>query len=172
MPVLILILTACQSSNVWRPDFSGDEPVAVVRYIRSQKEASRRAETAEDIKKLQDLVARIEADTSTLTEIGKDGSTYVGGGTDYRFERSAQCFLEIGWSEEGYAALLYAAAAAIVSFVKTRPQKRSSICFTARSKPSNKPTAQKDLSLVERSFLCRLGPLRLTSFKAPYILKR
>lgn len=96
LPVLILMLTACQSSNVWRPDFSGDEPIAVVRYIRSQKEASRRAETAEDIKKLQDLVARIEADTSALTEIGKDGSTYVGGGTDYRFKRSAQCFLEIG----------------------------------------------------------------------------
>lgn len=135
LPVLILMLTACQSSNVWRPDFSGDEPIAVVRYIRSQKEASRRAETAEDIKKLQDLVARIEADTSTLTEIGKDGSTYVGGGTDYRFEWSAQCFLEIGWSEEGYASVTVRSSSGGYRFVcKNAPAKKEFDLFYSQIK--------------------------------------
>ena len=103
MTLLLLLFTACQRSDVWRPDFSGDEPIAVVPYKNGGEKESKRAETSEDIEKLQDLVARIEADTSTLTEIGKDGSTYVGGGTDYRFERSAQSFLEINWSEKGDA---------------------------------------------------------------------
>lgn len=99
----LLLLTACQRSDVWWPDFSGEEPIAVVQYKDSGEKDSKRAETSEDIEKLQELAARIEADTSTLTELGKDGSTYIGGGTDYRFERSAQSFLEIGWSEEGDA---------------------------------------------------------------------
>lgn len=103
LTLLLLLFTACQRSDVWRPDFSGDEPIAVVQYKNGGEKESKRAETSEDIEKLQDLVARIEADTSTLTEIGKDGSTYVGGGTDYRFERSAQSFLEINWSEKGDA---------------------------------------------------------------------
>lgn len=99
----LLLLTACQRSDVWWPDFSGEEPVAAVQYKDGGEKDSKRAETSEDIEKLQKLTARIEADTSTLTEIVKDGSTYMGCGTDYRFERSAQSFLEIGWSEEGDA---------------------------------------------------------------------
>lgn len=124
LPVLILMLTACQSSDAWRPDFSGDEPIVVVQYKDSGEKALKRAETLEDIKKLQDLVARIEADTSTLTEIGKDGSTYMGGGTDYRFERSAQCFLEIGWSEEGYPCVTLQNSSGIYRFLcKNAPGK-------------------------------------------------
>ena len=46
-----------------------------------------RAETSEDIEKLQKLTARIEADTSTLTEIVKDGSTYMGCGTEDVYKR-------------------------------------------------------------------------------------
>ena len=100
LTLLLLLFTACQRSDIWRPDFSGDEPIVGVQYKDGGEKASERAETSEDIEKLQNLTARIEADTSTLTELGKDESTYMGGGTDYRFERSAQCFLEIGWSEE------------------------------------------------------------------------
>lgn len=99
----LLLLTACQSSDAWKPDFSGNAPIAVVQYKNGGEKESKRAETSEDIEKLKKLAARIEADTSTLTELGKVGSTYMGGGTDYRFERSAQSFLEINWSEKGDA---------------------------------------------------------------------
>lgn len=135
LPVLILMLTACQSSDAWRPDFSGDEPIVVVQYKDSGEKASKRAETSEDIEKLQELTARIEADTSTLTEIGKDGSTYMGGGTNYRFERSAQCFLEIGWSEEGYASVTVRSSSGGYRFVcKNAPAKKEFDLFYSQIK--------------------------------------
>ena len=57
----LLLLTACQRSDVWWPDFSGEEPVAAVQYKDGGEKDSKRAETSEDIEKLQKLTARIDA---------------------------------------------------------------------------------------------------------------